>query len=53
MREEASIKEWGRLYEAAARIKERKPWEQFWDMDLIAIRQNPAAAAEGVSYGDY
>ncbi|MEY8339112.1 hypothetical protein AALB16_14035 [Lachnospiraceae bacterium 62-35] len=42
MREEASIKEWGRLYEVATRIKEKKPWEQFWDMDLIAIRKNPA-----------
>jgi hypothetical protein len=26
------------LYEAATRIKELKPWELFWDMDLIGIR---------------
>lgn len=26
------------LYEAATRIKELKPWEKFWDMDLIGIK---------------
>jgi hypothetical protein len=38
MRKEASLEQWKVLYEAATRIKELKPWEMFWDMDLIAIR---------------
>lgn len=36
-REEASLEEWRALYEAAAKIKELKPWERFWDMDLFAL----------------
>lgn len=38
MRKEASLEQWKVLYEAATRIKELKPWEKFWDMDLIGIR---------------
>ena len=38
MRTEASLEQWRLLYESATRIKERKPWEKFWDMDLIGIR---------------
>ncbi len=38
MRKEASIEQWKALYEAGTRIKELKPWEKFWDMDLIGIR---------------
>lgn len=38
MRTEASIEQWRTLYEAATNIKELKPWEKFWDMDLIGIR---------------
>lgn len=38
MRKEASLEQWRVLYEAATRIKERKPWEKFWDMDLIGIQ---------------
>lgn len=38
MRKEASVEQWKVLYEAATRIKELKPWEKFWDMDLIGIR---------------
>ena len=26
------------MYEVATRIKELKPWEKLWDMDLIAVR---------------
>lgn len=37
MRKEASIEQWKELYEAGTRIKELKPWEKFWDMDLIGI----------------
>lgn len=40
MRKEASLEQWGVLYEAATRIKERKPWEKFWDMDLIGMRKD-------------
>lgn len=38
MRKEASLEQWRILYETATRIKELKPWEKFWDMDLIGIR---------------
>ncbi len=38
MRKEASLEQWKVLYETATRIKELKPWEKFWDMDLIGIR---------------
>ena len=37
MRTEATIEQWKALYEVATRIKELKPWEKFWDMDLIGI----------------
>ncbi len=39
MREEASIAQWGQLYEAATKLKEKKPWERFWDMDIIGIQE--------------
>lgn len=38
MRKEAPLAQWKVLYEAATQIKEFKPWEKFWDMDLIGIR---------------
>lgn len=38
MRTEATIEQWKDLYEVATRLKEMKPWEMFWDMDLIGIR---------------
>lgn len=38
MIKEASIEQWKELYEVATRIKELKPWEKFWDMDLIGVR---------------
>lgn len=38
MRKEASLGQWKTLYEAGTRIKELKPWEKFWDMDIIGIR---------------
>ena len=38
MRKEALLEQWKQLYEAATRIKELKPWEKLWDMDLIAVR---------------
>lgn len=37
MREEATLEQWKVLYETATRIKELKPWEEFWDMDLIGV----------------
>ena len=37
VRREANIEEWKRLYEAAEKIKEIKPWEYLWDMDLICL----------------
>ena len=38
-KEEASLEEWRQLYEVATRIKELKPWELFWDMDLIQVKE--------------
>lgn len=38
MRKEATLEQWKLLYEAATRIKALKPWEKFWDLDLIGIR---------------
>lgn len=35
----AALQAWGKLYETATRIKERKPWEEFWEMDLIGIQE--------------
>ncbi len=43
-REEASLEQWRALYEAAAKIKELKPWERFWDMDLIALKEGDDSA---------
>ena len=39
MRKEASKEEWKKLYDVATRIKELKPWEDFWDLDLICLRE--------------
>ena len=38
MRKEATIEQWKELYEVATRIKEMKPWNKFWDLDIIGIR---------------
>lgn len=38
MRKEASLEQWKVLYEAATRVGELKPWENLWDLDLIAVR---------------
>lgn len=39
MRKEASLEQWSILYETATKIKAQKPWEKFWDMDLIGIQK--------------
>lgn len=39
MRKEAAIEQWKKLYEVATRLKEMKPWEKFWDLDIIGIRE--------------
>ena len=39
MRKEASLEQWKSLYEVTTRIKEMKPWEKFWDLDIIGIRR--------------
>lgn len=38
MRKEASLEQWKALYDVTTRIKEMAPWEKFWDMDIIGIR---------------
>lgn len=42
MRKEASIEKWKKLYEIATEIKEMKPWEYFWDMDIINLTDEDA-----------
>lgn len=37
MRTEAKLEEWRALYDIAIKLKELKPWEKLWDMDLITI----------------
>lgn len=37
MRKEADLNLWKTLYETAAEIKKLKPWNEFWDTDLIVI----------------
>ena len=38
MRKEATIEQWKELYESATRLKSMKPWETFWDLDIIAVQ---------------
>lgn len=49
MRQEATIEEWGNLYQISAKVKELKPWETFWDMDLICIREGKKEDAAFIS----
>lgn len=37
MRKEASLGEWKKLYDSATRIKQLAPWNDFWEVELIAI----------------
>lgn len=39
MRKEATIEQWKELYEVATRLKEMNPWDKFWDLDIIGIRE--------------
>ena len=43
MRKEASPEQWGELYESALELLSLEPWGYFWDMDLVAVRPDPAA----------
>ena len=38
MRSEAQTENWKKLYEIASEIKEKNPWDYFWDMDLIYLK---------------
>ena len=49
MRKEASKEECKKLYDVATRIKELKPWEDFWDLDLICLREGEREDAAFVS----
>lgn len=49
MRREATKEEWYMLYQVAAKIKELKPWERFWDMDLISIQEEDEEDAAFIS----
>jgi len=37
MRSEAKLEEWKALYDIAIKLKDLKPWEKLWDMDLITV----------------
>jgi len=39
IKKEATLEEWRQLYEVATRLKELKPWELFWDMDLVRVKE--------------
>lgn len=55
MRTEAKINDWKRLYEIATEIKELKPWNYFWDMDVIYLKDADAYVSilgrNGETYG--
>lgn len=36
----ASLEQWKELFEVTLRIRDLKPWEYLWDMDLIAIQDD-------------
>lgn len=38
MRNEATLEEWRALYDIGIKLKELKPWEELYDMDLITIK---------------
>jgi hypothetical protein len=37
MRKEATLQEWKELYEISLKIKELKPWEYFYDMNIVTV----------------
>lgn len=42
MRTEAQIENWKKLYEIATEIGKQKPWNYFWDMDVIYLKDEDA-----------
>lgn len=52
MRKEATIEQWKELYEVATRIKEMKPWNKFWDLDIIGIREGTKKIQHFTVYWD-
>lgn len=36
-KEPATLDEWRKLYEVTEQVKELKPWDDFWDIELIGI----------------
>lgn len=49
MRQEATVKEWERLYQIAAQVKNQNPWGNFEEMDVICLRQGEKEDAAFVS----
>lgn len=41
MAKEATIEQWKELYKLTYEISLLKPWNQYWDMDLIAVETKP------------
>lgn len=46
-RREATLEEWGELYRLTTEVGQMEPWRDYWDADLIALRE---AASEDVVY---
>lgn len=38
MRTEATLEQWKELYDITIKIKELKPWNHLWDMDIITVQ---------------
>ena len=37
MATQATLEQWEELYDLAIEITKLKPWNAYWDMDLIAV----------------
>ncbi len=41
MRKEATLEQWGELYDVALNLRQLEPWKYFWDVDLVIIQLHP------------
>lgn len=46
MRKEAALEEWRALYDIATKLKELKPWEKLYSLDLITIQEQNEEEAQ-------
>ena len=45
----ATLEQWKELYDLAIEITKLKPWNSYWDMDLIAV--DTCACSTFIHYG--